>query len=91
LEKQLWLSLAYYHLVLPHQSLRKELPKRQPTRGDGSLQRWQLATPAMAAGMTQHIWTTQELLSYRVSPDFLETLSEKRNLFPDFEEVHQGS
>lgn len=91
LEKQLWLSLAYYHLVLPHQSLRKELTTRQPTRGEGSLQRWQLATPAMAAGMTKHIWTTQELLSYRVSVDFLETLSEKQNLFPDFEEVHQGS
>jgi IS1 family transposase len=25
LEKQLWLCLAYYHLVLPHQSLRQEL------------------------------------------------------------------
>lgn len=90
LEKQLWLSLAYYHLVLPHQSLRQELPKRQPTRGEGTPQRWQLVTPAMAAGMTRHIWTTQELLSYRVSPDFLETLSEKQHLFPDLEEVHQG-
>jgi hypothetical protein len=25
LEKQLWLILAYYHLVLPHTSLRREL------------------------------------------------------------------
>lgn len=91
LEKQLWLSLAYYHLVLPHQSLRRELPKRQPTRGDGSEQRWQSVTPAMAAGMTRHIWTTQELLSYRVSIDFLEALEGKQNLFPDFAQVHQGS
>jgi hypothetical protein len=90
LEKQLWLSLAYYHLVLPHQSLRQELPTRQPTRQDGSEQRWQLVTPAMAAGMTRHIWTTQELLSYRVSADFLETLTEKQKLFPDFEDIHQG-
>lgn len=91
LEKQLWLSLAYYHLVLPHQSLRRELPKRQSTRGEGSEKRWQLVTPAMAAGMTKHVWTTEELLSYRVSLDFLETLEEKQNLFPDLEEVHQGS
>ena len=90
LEKQLWLSLAYYHLVLPHQSLRQELPEPQPTRGDGSEQRWQPVTPAMAAGMTNHIWTTQELLSYRVSVDFLETLAEKQKLFPDFAEIHQG-
>jgi IS1 family transposase len=90
LEKQLWLSLAYYHLVLPHQSLRRELPRPQPTRGTGSQQRWQLVTPAMAAGMTKHVWTTQELLSYRVSADFLETLMEKQNLFPDFEAIHQG-
>ena len=91
LEKQLWLSLAYYHLVLPHQSLRRELPQRQPTRGEGSPQRWQPVTPAMAAGMTRHVWTTQELLSYRVAPDFLQTLAEKQNLFPDFEPIHQGS
>jgi hypothetical protein len=44
----------------------------------------------MAAGMTRHIWTTQELLSYRVSADFLETLTEKQKLFPDFEDIHQG-
>lgn len=90
LEKQLWLSLAYYHLVLPHLSLRRELPNRQPTRGGGSEQRWQLVTPAMAAGMTDPIWTTQELLSYRVSTDFLETLPEKQVLFPDLEAIHQG-
>lgn len=80
LEKQLWLCLAYYHLVLPHQSLRRELPMREPTRGTGSERRWQYVTPAMAAGMTNHVWSTQELLSYRVSVDFLETLSEKQYL-----------
>ncbi len=90
LEKQLWLSLAYSHLILPHQSLRRELLQRQPTRGTGSEQRWQLVTPAMAAGMTRHVWTTQELLSYRVSADFLEALAQKQNLFPDLESIHQG-
>jgi IS1 family transposase len=90
LEKQMWLSLAYYPLVLPHPSLRRELALPQQTRGAGSEQRWQWVTPAMAAGMTRHVGTTQELLSYRVSVDFLETLAQKQNLFPDFETIHQG-
>src|SRR6266851_3065891 len=35
-EKQLWLSLVYYHLVLPHQSLQERLRTPEPTRGAGS-------------------------------------------------------
>ncbi|MFL5588412.1 MAG: hypothetical protein ACJ8DI_12245, partial [Ktedonobacteraceae bacterium] len=27
-----------------------------------------LLTPAMASGLTDHIWSVQELLSYRVAP-----------------------
>jgi IS1 family transposase len=54
LEKQLWLSLAYYHLVLPHQSLRQPLHMPEPTRGSGSARCWCPITPAMAAGMTDH-------------------------------------
>jgi IS1 family transposase len=68
LEKQLWLSLAYYHLVLPHARLRTPLPAPEPTLGTGSPRRWRPATPAMAAGITDHLWTVRELLSYRVSP-----------------------
>jgi hypothetical protein len=49
-EKQLWVSLAYYHLVLPHHSLRQRLPAPEPTRGTGSLREWYPVTPAMAAG-----------------------------------------
>ena len=81
-EKQLWLSLAYYHFVLPHHSLRRSLPEPQPTRGLGSCQRWQPTTPAMAAGMTDHIWTTTELLSYRVPAQFLDQLPAVEQLFP---------
>jgi IS1 family transposase/transposase-like protein len=91
LEKQFWLSLAYYHLVLPHQSLRQELPVSEPTRGSGSPRRWQLITPAMAAGLTNHIWTTAELLSFRVPAQFIETLKNVEHLFPSFDLVHQGS
>jgi hypothetical protein len=34
-EKQLWLSMAYYHLVLPHHSLRRPLTTPEPARGNG--------------------------------------------------------
>ena len=91
-EKQLWLSLAYYHLVLPHDSLRQELPTPEPTRGTGSPRRWQLRTPAMTAGITDHIWTTTELLSYRVPAWFLDQLAEIKHLFPPLDsDAHQGS
>ena len=90
-EKQLWLALAYYHLVLPHASLREQLAVPEPTRGSGSVRRWHASTPAMAAGLTDHIWSTTELLSYRVPVTFLETLPTIAHLFPPFEVVHQGS
>jgi IS1 family transposase/transposase-like protein len=63
LEKQLWLALAYYHLVLPHASLRRELAPPDPTRGNGALRRWHAMTPAMAAGLTDHVWSTAERLA----------------------------
>jgi hypothetical protein len=73
MEKQLWLTLAYYHFCLPHESLREKLPQPQGTRGSGSLRKRRLVTPAMAAGMTDHIWSTSELLGYRVPAPFLDT------------------
>ena len=79
-ERQLWLSLAYYHLALPHRRLRQPLPEPEPTRGLGSLRRWQPVTPAMAAKLTDHVWTTTELLSYRVPSHFLDEL-------PDLESI----
>jgi IS1 family transposase/transposase-like protein len=91
LEKHLWLSLAYYHLVLPHESLRVRLPEPAPTRGTGSARRWQMVTPAMAAGMTDHVWSTSELLSYRVPVTFLDTLHQTEHLFPSLEPIHQGN
>ena len=90
-ERQLWLSLAYYHLVLPHRRLRQPLPEPEPTRGSGSLRRWQPVTPAMAARLTDHVWTTTELLSYRVPPHFLDALPDLERLYPPFEEPHHGS
>ncbi|MBK8754265.1 MAG: hypothetical protein IPL99_22675 [Candidatus Competibacteraceae bacterium] len=80
-EKQLWLSLAYYPFVLPHDSLRHPRPITEPTRGSGSPRRWCPSTPAMAAGVTDPVWTTQELLSYRVSPLYWTECPDLEKLF----------
>ena len=77
LEKHLWLSLAYHHFVLAHDSLSQRLSEPQPTRGSGSPKQWQPITPAMAAGITDHVWTMEELLSYRVPPDFRDQLDQQ--------------
>ncbi|MBU0703573.1 MAG: helix-turn-helix domain-containing protein [Chloroflexi bacterium] len=62
----LHLSVAYYHLVRVHGSLRQRLPGPIPTRGSGSPKIWKQRTPAMAAGLTDHTWEMQELMSFRV-------------------------
>jgi IS1 family transposase len=90
-ERPLWLSLAYDHLVLPHHGLRQPLPEPESTRGAGSLRRWQPGTPARAARLTDHVWTTTELLSYRVPPYFLDELPDLECLYPPFKETHHGS
>ena len=89
-EKQLWLSTAYYHLVLPHHSLRQPLERPEPTRGTGTPKKWEPVTPAMAAKITDHVWSTTELLSYRVPAQFLDQLSKIKPLFSLLEEIHQG-
>ena len=72
LEHQLTLAFAYYHFVVPHRSLRQRLPHPLPTTGrNGSRKKWKPVTPAMAAGLTDHVWTMDELLSFRVPPKHL--------------------
>ena len=71
LEYQLALSFAYYHFVVPHLGLRQRLAQPLPTKGSGSLKLWLQRTPAMAAGLTDHIWTMDELLSFRAPPRFV--------------------
>jgi IS1 family transposase len=62
----LQLATAYYHFVRPHGSLRQRLDEPCPTRGSPKL--WQPRTPTMSAGLTDHPWSMQELLSFRVPP-----------------------
>ena len=68
LAQQVSLSRTYYNFCLPHRSLRLRLPEPIPTKGNGSAKCWQARTPAMTAGITQHVWTMQELLLFRVPP-----------------------
>jgi len=68
LRQQLVLYQVYYNFCLPHASLRLPLPQPEPTHGHGSAKRWQPRTPAMATGLTDHIWTLREVLLFRVPP-----------------------
>jgi len=53
LQSGMYLVGCLYNFCTPHQSLRRE---------DGAY------TPAMAAGLTSHLWSVGELLSYRFAP-----------------------
>lgn len=69
LKYQLALAFAYYHFCRPHRGLRRKLEPPIPTKnGRGTPKHWQPVTPAMAAGLTNHVWTIDELLSFRVPP-----------------------
>jgi len=68
LHQQLALYHTYYNFCLPHASLRQPWPQPLPTHGHGSAKRWQSRTPAMAAGLTDHVWTLREVLCFRVPP-----------------------
>jgi IS1 family transposase len=68
LRQQLALPHVYYNFCLPHASLRLPLSPPAPTKGSGSAQRWRLCTPAMAAGLTDHVWTLREVVLFRVPP-----------------------
>jgi transposase-like protein len=57
LEKGMYLAGCVYNFCKPHRS-----PRAQQERGKGWLRR----TPAMAAGWTDHVWSVEELLSFRL-------------------------
>src|SRR5882724_10457061 len=68
LRQQLALYHVYDNFCLPHASLRQPLSQSEPTHGTGSAKRWQPQTPAMAAGLTDHVWTLRAVLLFRVPP-----------------------
>ena len=68
LRQQLALFQVYHNFVLPHASLRQPLVEPVATHGTGSAKVWRPSTPAMAAGVTDHVWSLKEVLRYRVPP-----------------------
>src|SRR5439155_14789861 len=68
LRQQLVLYHVYDNFCLPHASLRIPFVLPEPTNGPGSAKRWQPQTPAMAAGLTDHVWSLREMLLFRGPP-----------------------
>src|SRR5437868_9838637 len=62
LEASSILEDAIYNFTRPVKTLRVELPNPR------NQARWQQRSPAMAAGLTDHIWTIQELLTVVLVP-----------------------
>ena len=56
-----------YNLTRPVKTLRVKLPAGQGQH------RWQARSPAMVAGLTDHIWTVKELLMTVVLPTAINT------------------
>ncbi|VVB71692.1 Uncharacterised protein [uncultured archaeon] len=49
---------AWYNFVKPHNSLRLRIDKGR--------MKWMKRTPAMAEGLTDHVWTIKELMAFRI-------------------------
>jgi hypothetical protein len=58
----MWLVGCTYNLCWPHHELSRRLAKDQEGKGEV------LITPAMASGLTDHIWSVREVLTYRIAP-----------------------
>jgi transposase-like protein len=59
---------AFYNVARPHMSLRQPWPLHERKRSGAICPRWQDRTPAMAAGVTDHVWTFRELLTAKFEP-----------------------
>jgi IS1 family transposase len=68
LRQQVVLFQVYDNFVLPHASLRQARPQPLMTNGSGSAKLWRPWTPAMAARLTDHVWTLRAVLLFRVPP-----------------------
>ncbi len=68
LRQQVAIFHCYDNCCLPHASVCQPLPQPEPTNGTGSATQWRPCTPAMAAGLSDHVWSLQEVLLFRVPP-----------------------
>jgi transposase-like protein len=60
LQAGMYLVGTFYNFCTFHHSLRQE-------QSEGRC-KWVERTPAMAAGITDHLWSNQELLTYKIAP-----------------------
>ena len=51
------LDHVYEHVGMLHAGVRLPVAQPQRTTGTGAAPRWQPRTPAMAAGLTDHVWS----------------------------------
>jgi IS1 family transposase/transposase-like protein len=68
MRQRVGLYQAFYNMARPHMSLRQPLPPYERTRHGAIQPRWRERTPAMAAGITDHVWTFRELLTAKFEP-----------------------
>ncbi len=59
LQRHMALEDAVYNFVKPHLSLRRPI-----RNSEDKSRKWEQRTPAMAAGLTDHIWSIEELLEF---------------------------
>jgi transposase-like protein/IS1 family transposase len=62
LQAGMWLVGCTYNFCWPHHELSRRAARAQACRGEVPL------TPAMASGLTDHVWSVRELLTFRVPP-----------------------
>jgi transposase-like protein/IS1 family transposase len=62
LEAGMWLVGCTYNFCWPHHELSRRAARTQDCRGEV------LITPAMASGLTDHVWSVRELLTFRIPP-----------------------
>lgn len=59
LERQMHFYQAYFNLARPHRGL------RQRSNSDGIF-KWHHRTPALAASVTDHVWTLREIMCFKL-------------------------
>jgi hypothetical protein len=62
LQAGMWLVGCTSSFCWPHHELSRRIARLQSRRGEV------LISPAMAAGLTDHLWSVRELLSFRLAP-----------------------
>ena len=63
LQRHIDVDDTIYNFVKPHRALRRRVRGGKPQG-----RKWQQRTPAMAAGLTDHVWSLEELLMFHGKP-----------------------